>query len=525
MTSNDELDEAPKAASNGADILVVWSSTWEGTSPTLGLDWDILFKRSEDGGNTWTSSVCLYNNDEDDLQPEIAHVTGDTYVVGWFSMDDLGGRLGSDADLLYMRTEDKGMTWSDPAALNSNANLDSAPNEGGPELVADQMGDIGCLLTEGTNAPAFAWSTNSGMGWLNPEPLAGVSGIGRGIVTDGVGNWMILTGGNGYLISTSGDNGVTWSGPVVLPVANAVGRATLGYGDGVWGLLGTDPPGVFFRRSSDQGSTWSAPVILDSGSASAEQLYYDQANECWIALWNSQNDLGGPLGADTDILIASSSDGGQTWSAPIHANEMAPFDEHNRGDGSVSIVPNGYGGLLLFWRRGGADEDSDIYYSKFGPQGPGSVCELAVATTKANSKNLCRGGLFEVASSQTLSEFRMELVPIFDGTADVTFFLQSAPSQAGPWTMLYSQPMTIDQGRQFYSPGLISQSLITGEYYAAGVCWAATEDARYFYNPGGAPSLFSTIAGQFIGGFQGSMDDPLMGNGTTTLYSMELRFE
>ena len=46
-------------------------------------------------------------------------------VAVWTSVDDLGGTIGTDIDILVSRSTNNGASWTAPAPLNTNAASDS----------------------------------------------------------------------------------------------------------------------------------------------------------------------------------------------------------------------------------------------------------------------------------------------------------------------------------------------------------------------------------------------------------------
>jgi Neuraminidase (sialidase) len=46
----------------------------------------------------------------------------------------------------------------------------------------------------------------------------------------------------------------------------------------------------------------------------------------WVAVWHSADSLGDTIGEDADILVARSTDGGATWTAPVALNTNAASD-------------------------------------------------------------------------------------------------------------------------------------------------------------------------------------------------------
>ena len=94
--------------------------------------------------------------------------------------------------------------------------------------------------------------------------------------------------------------------------------------DTLGGTIGTDGD-ILVARSTDGGATWTAPAPLNTNAASdrgSDFLPQVRANGrgTWIAVWYSFDSLGDTIGTDSDILMARSTDAGVTWSAPTPLN-------------------------------------------------------------------------------------------------------------------------------------------------------------------------------------------------------------
>ncbi len=199
------------------------------------------------------------------------------------------------------------------------------------------------------------------------------------VTTDGAGAWVAvwdsqdnLGGTIGYdfdiLVARSTDSGVTWTAPVALNTKAAGDDSddrlpqvtTDGAGNwvAVWrsddalgGTIGADFD-ILVARSTDNGATWTAPAALntnaatDSGEDSFPQITTDGAGN-WVAVWGAAGALGGTIGSDFDILVARSTDSGTTWTAPVALNTNAAVDSGN--DRRPQVVTDGAGTWVALW--------------------------------------------------------------------------------------------------------------------------------------------------------------------------------
>ena len=244
------------ASTSGADFVAqvttdgqgTWVAVWHSLNSlggTIGTDRDILVARSTDGGVTWTEPAVLNTNAATDLgHDRRAQVTTDglavaNWVAVWGSDDSLGDTIGTDYDILVARSTDDGATWTAPAALNTNAATDSGAR----------------LCT----------------GWAPRPP---------------------------------GDDRRSW-GPGSRPGTPKIRSKVR--------LARTDD--IFFSRSSDAGATWTAPAALNNNAATDSeydgkpQVTTDGAREIgWRRCGNPGDSLEGTIGTDGDILVARSTE-------------------------------------------------------------------------------------------------------------------------------------------------------------------------------------------------------------------------
>jgi len=340
-------DDDPQVTTDGAgNWLAVWHSQ-DDLDGSIGFDQDILVSRSTDNGASWTAQAALNTNattdEEHDDDPQVTTDGGGNWVAVWDSTENLfdpnlGDTIGTDHDILVARSTDNGATWTDPAALNTNAATDSSGGDYYPQLTTDGAGNW-LAVWESYNDPAspfgtdydilMARSADNGATWADPAALntnAATDSLHDHypqVTTDEAGNWVAVWRSNEDLFDPNlGAN------------------------------IGTDWD-ILTARSTDNGAAWTTPAALntnaatDSGSDDFPQVTTDDAGN-WMVAWHSRDDLGGSIETDWDILRARSTDNGATWTTPAALNTNAATDEG--ADRYPQATTDDGGNWVVVWR-------------------------------------------------------------------------------------------------------------------------------------------------------------------------------
>ncbi len=352
--SGNAFDGGASIATNGAGRYIVVWTTQENINGAIGAEGDLLYSISDDSGATWSDAAILNSNAATDTgldgSVNIVFAGSNVWVVIWSSDETLGGTIGTDFDILYVRSTDNGATWSAPAALNSNAASDtgvdflpSLATDGAGVVIASWISSDTLGSTVGADDDIFySRSTDGGATWSTVSPLNsnafGDTGFDEipSIATDERGKWMAVWGsadsisntlGTDYdvLCATSVDNGETWTFPRSVKTTAATDTpldsypSVAAHPDGHWVvawhsldlLNGMDSPdrNLLVARSEDFGETWTDPEFLNTvampntGEDTVPRLVSDHLGN-WVAAWSSFDDLSATIGGEGDVLFA-----------------------------------------------------------------------------------------------------------------------------------------------------------------------------------------------------------------------------
>ncbi len=332
----------PRAAIWGDTIHLVYVATKPGAI------FDIYYMRSIDRGETWSEPINLTINDPDDANSP--------WITCWENKVHVVYQEGPGGDsIMYIRSLDGGNTWENPRILIKPACL-------------PQIGCLGDTLFVASPAPGnnkqfwFRRSFDGGTSWL-PTQIIDTTAWGRRMCISRSGYLHIAALGEIYTVEIyylrSPDKGETWEGPFVISKVDSVPsqKPTLSVSDSsiyiAWGdvaTLFTDY--IIERHSHDNGNTFSQYQNLTLLGRSRESEIYTNG-EFVILVWKDNRINGG---TDFDLFWRASFDGGNTWSNESILSDISAIV-------STTFCLTGWeNDVYLFWSD--MREEEEIYFKK-----------------------------------------------------------------------------------------------------------------------------------------------------------------
>jgi sialidase-1 len=289
---------AIESAPDGSILAFAEARKYNLDDPGFGKqDIDLVFRRSRDGGKTWSMMKVIEDPGELWSAANPASVVDRTNGRVWLlylrckpGRNTDTARPGTDDSQVLARTsDDNGETWSGPIDLTR-----ASRDFGDPKWRCSVVGPGGMIQDRRGRLLAACWrfepfgnfalfSDDHGQTW---ERSAFVPGPGDECQLVELKNGELLMDirqekGEHRSFSTSLDSGNTWSpqrpGLTVSPVACAIERGALtpgkGHGQILWtGPKGPDRQNLVLRISDDDGKTFPVERLIASGHAAYSDM-------------------------------------------------------------------------------------------------------------------------------------------------------------------------------------------------------------------------------------------------------------
>ena len=305
-------------------------------------------------------------------------------VIGWRQFNNVTSNFRQGG---WGYSSDGGTTWHFPGVLQNNVFRSD------PVLGADETGRFYYLSLLQTFCENMYRSTNGGQVWTELQADGGAGGGDKQWFTidktGGPGHgfqyqqWDTTTCSGSGQFSRSTDGGLTWSATILVPHSiqfgtldvDSNGNLFIGgeqsSGSGFWCLRSSNAQNGAVTPSFDQVVSVNLGGALAGGGINSAGL----DGQVFLAIDHS----GGPTNnniymlasvqptgqsSGTEVMFARSTNGGQTFSAPVRVNDD-PFTAGRwHWFGTFSVAPNGR--LDAVWhdtRNGGNNINSQLFYS------------------------------------------------------------------------------------------------------------------------------------------------------------------
>lgn len=262
----------------------------------------IVVQKSTDNGLTWNDGVGIglnnYPKQQDKEWLAVDHTQspyrGNIYVT-WTEFDDYGSTSSSDSSRIrFSKSTDEGETWSTAITI-SDISGDCIDSDNTTEGAVPSVGPNGEIYVAwaGPVGLVFDKSTDGGQTWGTDV-----------FISDIPGGWDFDVSGisrcNGLPITMCDISNSPYKGNIYVV-----------WSDQRNGSTNTD---IFMAKSTNGGNTWSSAIKVNNDNTSREQFFVwstidPSTGHLWFVFYDRRN----TTGAETDVFVAKSTDGGTTF--------------------------------------------------------------------------------------------------------------------------------------------------------------------------------------------------------------------
>lgn len=295
----------------------------------------IVCQRSKDKGDNWSKGASIGLNGEKDQDKEWAVCDPQSCAIytSWTQFDKYDSKELSDSSvILFSKANRRANKFSTPVRLSQYAGncTDDDLTVEGAVPAAGPNGEVYVSWARGDSI-FFDRSFDQGDTWLDKDIVAGtiVGGWDQDIPGIGRCNGMPVT----MVDLSDGPNR---------------GDIYINYTDFSNGSTNAD---VWIIKSTDKGSTWSKPILVNDDDSGKHQFFTwlsidPTTGHLYTVFYDRRNydDL------RTDVFIASSQDGGQSWvNERVSQSPFTPSEDTFFGDYNNISVHSGV--IRPIWTR------------------------------------------------------------------------------------------------------------------------------------------------------------------------------
>ena len=363
-------------------------------------------------GLTFSSEITLSDSPGKSNVPQIA-VNGSKIYVAWKDVDS----TNSDTEILFKRSTDRGNTFTTNAInITSSLTTNSDPDDLYPPLLAfsETSGNVYLVWVEANVANReiyFAGSTDSGATFGTPVNLSSQAGGKKNpaIAVNGTNvyvAWADSSQDSSYDIyfRSSSDGGANWSpsiGSAPTRIFTSTGEPSQAPYLAAWGnnvyIIWEDESGtddkIYFRSSSDKGANWSPDTSStphDFGGTAANtkripRLAVD--NDKIYSVWREST--------STKIFFRNATDSSGTLTfSPALASAPTTLRTYSGTPQDIQIGADG-NSVIVAWDE--AATDTDVFFTNSTNRG------VTFSNAKDLSGNAINANNFDIAINGTSS--------------------------------------------------------------------------------------------------------------------------
>lgn len=289
----------------------------------------IVCQTSQDNGKTWSNGEGIGFNGDKDQDKEWSAVSQDGKCVytTWTEFDKYNSENAHDSTyILFSKGNKNGEKWTAPVRLNQRAGncLDGDMTVEGavPASGADKCIYVSWAFEE---TIWFDKSTDDGKTWLEKDIPAATIGGGWDHQIPGLGR------ANGMPVTLCDQTGGQFHNRIYINWADQ--------------RNGEDDTDIWVAYSDNEGETWSEAIRVNDDAPGSHQFFtwmtLDPASGNLYAVFYDRRNY---ADHQTDVYLATSTDGGQTWlnerisDSPFTPKEGVFFGDYNNISANRGVV-------------------------------------------------------------------------------------------------------------------------------------------------------------------------------------------